>query len=413
MGRGIRQIKRGRLNLICKHTCLDDIFESCNGFDVVVGNPPYLDSETMMNNDSEYRQKIQSTYGMTRGNWDIYIPFFEKCFILMRQNAMLSFITPDKWLSKPYGYELRMQLKDNFLSILRAGKKIFIDATVDAIITSITKRHCKEFHILEYKDFKAVHKRSVLKSNIKKPYAYDMFFSDDYEILLEIDKQTGRISDYGTCKNACATSDAYKLKDMVCELSHEDESSYFKVVNTGIIGKYVSRWGNRRMVYLGNKYTKPIVDKLQFESSFKNSYGKKAGIPKLILKGVTMMDVCIDINGSILPGKTTLMVTSDSIDNLKFLLAILNSKIVIFYLKNKYSSSSFSSGSISFTKEMINEFPLPVMSFENRSVLIGIIDDILTIKQKDINVDISLYQKAIDDIVCRFYGLTATKLSME
>lgn len=50
------------------------------GFDVVVANPPYIDSERMTRNMPEVRDRLQVAYSFTKGNWDIYVAFFERGF---------------------------------------------------------------------------------------------------------------------------------------------------------------------------------------------------------------------------------------------------------------------------------------------------------------------------------------------
>mgnify|MGYP001256052827 FL=1 len=47
------------------------------GFDILLANPPYLDSERMVESDPEGRELIKSEYESTKGNWDLYIPFIE------------------------------------------------------------------------------------------------------------------------------------------------------------------------------------------------------------------------------------------------------------------------------------------------------------------------------------------------
>ncbi len=81
------------------------------GFDIVMGNPPYIDSEAMVNSGlKKLRDYIISNYSFTRGNWDIYIAFFEKGFKLLNKNGIITYITPDKWISKPFGYVFRKSL---------------------------------------------------------------------------------------------------------------------------------------------------------------------------------------------------------------------------------------------------------------------------------------------------------------
>lgn len=93
------------------------------GFDIVIGNPPYIDSETMVNNgDEELREWITKNYEYCKGNWDIYIAFFNLSYLLLNSSGNLTFITPDKWISKPFGYELRKGLLKNMLAISEAGR---------------------------------------------------------------------------------------------------------------------------------------------------------------------------------------------------------------------------------------------------------------------------------------------------
>src|SRR5690606_14619763 len=113
--------------------------------------------------------------------------------------------------------------------------------------------------------------------------------------------------------------------------------SYFRIVNTGTIGKYVSRWETQPMVYLGDNYLRPVVNREEFFSNFKNAYSKKTLRPKIILKGLNLLDACLDLDGSTIPGKTTLVIThkEDSLDELIFLLALINSSLIFYYIREK------------------------------------------------------------------------------
>ena len=57
----------------------------------------------MTKTDAKVRKQIQKSYRFTQGNWDIYIAFFELGFRLLNRRGVLTFITPDKWISKPFG----------------------------------------------------------------------------------------------------------------------------------------------------------------------------------------------------------------------------------------------------------------------------------------------------------------------
>ena len=390
------------------------------GFDVVIANPPYIDSEGMVNaGQGDLRETISRTYKMTKGNWDIYIAFFEFGFNLLNDDGVLTFITPDKWISKPFGDELRKGTIQKLFAILKAGRDIFDSSNVDSIITFFTNNQMKQIVISEIKNNTFTFKREVDKKLLKSPFALDYLFSNHIEILLKLDTNPSRISNLGYCENACATSDAYKLADLIKEGEKPFEpTNHLKIVNTGTIGKYSPKWGVREMTYLGQKYLHPIVNKKDFLSSFKNSYSAKALRPKLIIKGLNLLDACIDLEGHIIPGKTTLMVTSDRQDRLYLLLSILNCKLALFYMKERYPASSYNQGT-TFTTDMINNFPVPEIKEEDKTSLIKAASEILLITNgsdyalnNDEQAKVKELQRQIDQLVYQLYGLTPEEIAV-
>jgi len=383
-----------------------------DGFDVVIGNPPYIDSENMTNTNPRLREYIQATYSMTKGNWDIYIAFYEKGFKLLNENGVLTFITPDKWISKPFGDALRLQTTNKIYSILKAGRDVFESVNVDAIVSLFTNRPQEQLRIYDIIESEITHKCSIAKDLLKPPYAYDWLFSDFFDLFSKVEEQRTRLSQIGLCENACATSDAYKLKEFIEEKAETDARvAHLKIINTGTIGKYVSKWGKREMVYLGQRYLQPVVLKARFLANFQNSYGKKSILPKLIVKGLNLLDACLDSEGEIIPGKTTLMVTSESPEGLKFLLGLLNSKLVFFYLKEKYPASSYNLGT-TFTKDMINNLPIPALSGKRSGGMIEVIERIIAAKKTNPAADTSALEREIDQQVYALYGLTPEEIAI-
>ncbi len=390
-----------------------DVFEDKKGFDVIIANPPYIDSEGMVKEgQTDIREAIQKTYSFTRGNWDIYIAFLELAFRKMNDFGMLTFITPDKWISKPFGDEFRKNTIKNIYLIVKAGREVFESSKVDSIISFFSKQQNPKIKILEFKDGIFIKKREVDKKIIVDPFTLDWLFSDYLDLLMKIDLIPTKASSLGACENACATSDAYKLDPLIKNSIKFDEKTQLKIINTGTIGKYYSKWGKQEMTYLGDKYLNPVVEKEKFFTLFKNSYAKKSIKPKIILKGLNLLDACLDTNGNTIPGKSTLVVTSGNINELKLLLAIINNKLTFFYLKERFVASSYNQG-IGFTKEMINNLPVPKIAEGDRGLIIAVVDKILTItKSNDYlensakQVKVKDYEKKIDQMVYKLYGLT-------
>ena len=351
------------------------------GFDILIGNPPYIDSETMVKNGAEdVRLHLTEKYKFCKGNWDIYIAFFNLSFDLLNKNGNLNFITPDKWISKPFGDAMRLDLINNLYSITEFGRKVFDTAKVDSIITFITKVNSESIIINKANQTSITKCLEINKSKLDKPYTLDWLFSNHIDILYKIDCQPNKFSKIAVCENACATSDAYKIKDYIIDASkiESKQEPSLKMINTGTIGKYFSKWGIKEMTYLKDKYQEPIVSKDAFLENFKNSYGIKSLLPKLIIKGLTLLDACIDFSGEIIPGKSTMIITKPKNEekSLLFPLALLNSKIVFFYIKEKYRGSSYNQG-INFNTDMINNIPLPDISIQLENKVNLIITSIL------------------------------------
>ncbi|PIZ74519.1 hypothetical protein COY07_00510 [Candidatus Peregrinibacteria bacterium CG_4_10_14_0_2_um_filter_43_11] len=398
-----------------------DVFEEKGGFDVMIANPPYIDSESMVKNgQADVREAIQKNYSWTKGNWDIYIAFFELGFRELNQCGTLTFITPDKWISKPFGNELRKGIIDNILTILKAGRKIFENAKVDSIISIFSKVGSSDIKIVNFEDNNFILKRIIDKKSLTPPFAFDHLFSDSLDLLLKISNLDNKLSEFCKCENACATSDAYKLAPLIKDLGKVsfEKNKYLKIINTGTIGKYYAKWGKREMTYLKHKYLYPIVEKDEFLNLFKNSYGNKSLLPKIIIKGLNLLDGCLDDSGTIIPGKTTLVITDTDIKKLKCFLAIINSKLALFYIEEKYPAASYNQGT-SFTKDMLNNLPIPSINELEKNTLIELSEKIPILamddgyeKNKEKQAKVREYEKQIDRLVYKLYRLTPEEIAI-
>ncbi len=335
------------------------------GFDVVVGNPPYIDSEAMTKHQPVEREYIGLTFKGATGNWDIYIPFIEQSFNLLNNSGFLAFITPDKWLGKPFGESIRTLLLDKIIKIRKYGRDVFADALVDSIVSVYSKKGSKNLTI---EDYLMENSYCIEKNTIPSPYRYDTYFTLSLKIIQKIENVEQHMSDLSICESACATSDAYLLKPILYSNMQVTQDEY-KVINTGTISKYVSRWGYKEMKYLGDSYLYPVCTKSDFSNIFHNTYLEKTNTPKLIIKGLTLLDVCSDEVGNIIPGKSTLIIKNKDINILKFLLSFLNSSLPIFYITEKYSSMTYNGG-ITFTKDMFNNLPIPSINNKTRQIFI-------------------------------------------
>ena len=116
------------------------MFGVADGFDIVIGNPPYIQ---LQNNSGElaklYEDCGYSTFARTG---DIYCLFYERGWQLLKKGGYLCYITSNKWMRAGYGDKTRgfFANKTNpMLLIDFAGVKIFESATVDTNILLFSK----------------------------------------------------------------------------------------------------------------------------------------------------------------------------------------------------------------------------------------------------------------------------------
>ncbi|MCM1330814.1 MAG: Eco57I restriction-modification methylase domain-containing protein, partial [Ruminococcus sp.] len=104
------------------------------GFDAVIGNPPYIQLQTMHEEADKLQKMSYQTYARTG---DIYCLFYELAYRLLKTDGILAFVTSNKWMRAGYGEALRKFLceKTNPTHLIDfAGQKVFDSATVDVNI---------------------------------------------------------------------------------------------------------------------------------------------------------------------------------------------------------------------------------------------------------------------------------------
>jgi adenine-specific DNA-methyltransferase len=109
------------------------------GFDVVIGNPPYIRQEDI----KEQKPFFKSNYKTYTGTSDLYVFFVEKGFEILRLKGQFCFIVPNKWMLTGYGKPLReFLLKNQLHSIVDFGDlQIFDEATTYPCILNAAKHN--------------------------------------------------------------------------------------------------------------------------------------------------------------------------------------------------------------------------------------------------------------------------------
>lgn len=113
--------------------------QSGQGFDIVIGNPPYVRQESIKDDKPRYKPHYPHSYS---GTADLYVYFYERSFQLLNPGGALSFITSNKWFRAKYGADLRqyMATHTEMRQIIDFGDEAVFDALAYPTIVIATKR---------------------------------------------------------------------------------------------------------------------------------------------------------------------------------------------------------------------------------------------------------------------------------
>ncbi len=133
------------------------MFGISDGFDIVIGNPPYIQLQKAYYGDKLNKESNNSVKGEKYADLykeqnfetfdrmgDIYCLFYEKGISLLKESGLLCYITSNKWMRAGYGEKLREFFTNyNPLILIDLGPDVFENATVDTNILLIKKSDIK------------------------------------------------------------------------------------------------------------------------------------------------------------------------------------------------------------------------------------------------------------------------------
>jgi methylase of polypeptide subunit release factors len=337
-------------------------------FHIVIGNPPYVDSEFMTKHSKELRDYLKKQYQTTEGNWDLFVPFIERGIDLASNDGVVSFIVKNSLLGSKYAESIRKLMSSHRLEeMLDFGQvKVFESASVSTCVFRLKKGICD-----------GESKFSLMKT-IDQPHFVNLVPSVDLaqrvnwiplvldtksrDALAVIEKH-GSLKDLGFSASAASTvSEAYEIAKYVKDES-SPTSEFFKLINTGTIDPYTSFWGKRITKYLGLELLHPVVSKLDLDKvSVKRS--AQSLRPKLIAIGMGNVEVFMDLDGEYCAGKTTsILFAPEGRESqlLPYALALLNSTVARFWFKSNFLAGGMSG----LSPESLLTLPVPQISHEN------------------------------------------------
>ena len=389
------------------------MFRITDGFDVVIGNPPYVDSENMTRTNPEQRRMLARKYVTAKGNWDLYIPFWELSLNLIHEGGVASLITPNKWLSINYGKSLRQFSKSFVYKIVDYSRfRVFETTGVFPVVVFMSRHPYSSIHIERYSENHNLISDQSLPVDITRKFEkWGVFLAENLDLVIAVMERGKRLSEYCDVEEAFTVSEAYELSEYLCEFS-SPEHDVFKFVNTGTIDPFISLWGAKKTTYLKKKYDKPVVDRKSFRRHFEKRYIQTT-CSKIIISGIRHFEAFLDKDGEWIAGKSTVILRNFRGISLELMVGILNSRLVSFFLKECFGSLAMDGG-INFSPSNVSEIPIPDVSKSKGKCddIVEMVNQIIITKSVDIASDTSDLENEIDQVVYSLYDLTADEIKI-
>lgn len=390
------------------HIYFKEVFDK-GGFDIVIGNPPYIDSETMVKSMPEARIAYANKFKTAKGNWDIYVPFYELGIEMLNTKGKLAFITPNKWVSIGYGKKLRELYFDNFTQVCDCSSIKVFEAGNEPLICFFDKVKTSSIRVWKAFSDKFVQVDNVSKTRVSKD-SLGMLLSRQMDLLLKVCKAERTVADFSKAENPFTTSEAYELCPYVKEITAINQS-YYILVNTGTIDPFVTLWGRKTTSYLKSKYANPVVTKNDFASAFPRRVRQTAS--KIVITGMRYFEAYYDNEGKCIAGKSTIIIPQNDCDeqDMIYLLAILNAKIIQYYINQSYSALGIDGG-INFSVDIVNALPIPLATANEKKAIVECTNILLRTKKANPLADTSALEAEIDRLVYDLYGLTEDEIAI-
>lgn len=411
-----------------KSTGFGQIIEQ-GGFDVLVGNPPYIFARELLT-QSEKKYFINH-YNSIWEKPNTYMLFMERGIVFLKSKGLISYIVPNSWLTVESGKLIRNLFMDKLIKLLDLNYPVFDKVNVETTVF-VGKKHeqrrkiqCARLSSKE--EFPLNHfvlmSQDLWIANKGKIYICSNLKIDS--ILTSISNNSENMGDIYDVRTGLQAYEKGKgipkqtvqdVKDHVFDFDYNFDEFTYRYADGKNIKRYHINWSGRWLRYgkwLSQPRTLDIFTR-----------------PRLLIREITSPPpYCINtgyINDLLLNNKSILNILDhqDNIDNLLFLLAQLNSRLISLF----YQERAVKSKRTMFPKVVIRDlriFPCKSLNSDIRlkNSVIELVRSMLKLQKKKISTipsskrdqierEILITDEKIDELVYELYGITKEEIKI-
>lgn len=343
------------------------------GFDIVVGNPPYVDYSKIQGTDYINKNYASALVNNKIVKYNLFQLFIEKAIKLMKKDGIFGFINPNTYLSADNAFALRRFILENTTinKIIDVSKlPVFKDASTYPVITIFRKERNRS------------NKLSTLQVTNENQFTNDLKFNLISQIDFEKDDKLNFVIGKGDNEKRVITkieenNSLSEFKETFVwgssitgfathkKMDKGKDNKFAPVIQTSDIKRYAIRWG------------KEYIEKNIYSDKLKELFKQR----KIVIARVTKnIQATIDENGYFV-GKSSIFIPKDK-NSFEIFLAIINSSLINFYYKSKFETTHMAGGYLRFDIPYLSKIPIRLPDKNQEKKIISLVNDILELQKK-------------------------------
>lgn len=373
------------------------------GFDVVIGNPPYVNIKEIDENDARY---FRENYDFASGQFDLYTLFIERAYTLLKTSGYFGFIIPDAFLSRSNMYQLRdFLLKNSRINRIFHLSGVFEDPSVANIVLIFQKGSPTDESMIAYQkseNLEEAKNGNIGQKDIKQAYIASL---PNCPIIYASEEQLSLL------KKIIESSDSKNLDEEVFIFRGEElgkKSEEIVTTEKGSIPFLAGEDIGRYNIVFGGRYIR--------KKSVRKELDKYLNQKIMIRQLGNEINATLDDKGEFVTIQSVYNLLKPKRFSLKFLLGILNSKTINFYYKLVFGSKQL------FPRiliENIRQLPIKAASQSEQEPIIKLVDRMLDInkelnklgdkqtsERQKLEEEMQRTDRQINELVYKLYGIT-------